>query len=138
VTEINENLREHVTNVGFSLTLGKTHIAALVRIDLQLKENLSTLEHLDKFDASPRWPHIFNYFVQGQSGLIERGLIQHIIDIRRRPGESVSAMRPRRIWRITPAGRLVINLLKEAGIYQEYAAMWPAPIAKTDKRIGAA
>jgi hypothetical protein len=129
MTEINEQLRAHVTRVGFDLSLGKTHISRLVAIDAELKRNLSTQELLGNY-TTPREPRAFNRFVTGTTGLVERGLVEHIMDARRRPGEPVSAMKPRRIWRITPAGRLVINLLKEAGIYQEYAAMVPVPVLK--------
>ena len=31
---MNEALRDHVTSAAFVLTLGKTHITALVRLDL--------------------------------------------------------------------------------------------------------
>lgn len=126
MTEINEQFRHHVTSVGFILTLGKTHIARLVAIDLELKENLSIIERIDADVLRPRAPRVFNSTAHG---LFERGLVEHILDARRKPGENINEMRPRRIWRITPAGRLVINLLKEAGIYQEYAAMLPAPVA---------
>lgn len=128
MTEINESLREHVTSVGFNLSLGKTHIAALVKTDIELKANLSTTEYLQRYGAGPREPRVFNLFATGNSGLIQRGLLEHIAESRRKPGERYGDMKPRRIWRITPAGRLVINLLKEAGIYQEYAAMLPAPV----------
>lgn len=127
MADINEYLREHVTRVGFNLSLGKTHIAALVHIDHMLKRNQSTIEALNNGDYKMRekLPRVFNLFVPGQRGLAERGLVQHIGDRHQKPGELWSSMRPRRIWRITPAGRLVINLLKEAGIYQEYVAMLP-------------
>jgi hypothetical protein len=121
--QINVSLRQHVTSVGFSLTLGKTHIAALVMLDIKLKHNRTGFDSSINYTSS-RPPRVFNG-PTGTSGLIERGLVQHIMDQRRRPGENILAMTPRRIWRITPAGRLVVNLLKEAGLYQEYAAMLP-------------
>lgn len=128
MADINESLREHVTRIGFNLSLGKTHIAALVSIDNLLKRNVSTIEELNSggYKLNMRMPRVFNLFVSGQRGLVERGLVSYIADQRRKPGENISSMRPRRIWRITPAGRLVIMLLKEAGIYQEYVAMMPA------------
>ena len=33
---MNEALRDHVTSAAFVLSLGKTHVAALVRLDLEL------------------------------------------------------------------------------------------------------
>lgn len=128
MTEINESLRQHVTNVGFNLTLGKTHIAALVMLDINLKHNHTGFERAFNF-TSAHPPRVFNG-PTGTSGLIERGLVQNIMEQHRKPGENILAMTPRRIWRITPAGRLVINLLKEAGLYQEYAAMLPVPVER--------
>src|SRR5258706_7836078 len=103
MADINESLREHVTRIGFNLSLGKTHIAALVNIDHILKRNQSTIEELNSggYKLNMRMPRVFNMFVSGQRGLIERGLVHHIADQRRKPGENISDMRPRRIWRIT-------------------------------------
>lgn len=125
MSQVNESLRQHVTSVGFSLTLGKTHIAALVMLDIKLKHNRTGFDSAMNYTSSAP-PRVFKG-PTGTSGLIERGLVEHIMDQRRKPGENILAMTPRRIWRITPAGRLVINLLKEAGLYQEYAAMLPVP-----------
>ncbi|HZB28960.1 MAG TPA: hypothetical protein VE465_02220 [Streptosporangiaceae bacterium] len=129
MTEINDALRDHVTAVGFQLTLGKTHLAQLVYLDLLLKENQPAIDpKTDKFDQgrvrSPRGAP-WNNSAVGLQGLERRGLVKHILDQHRKPGEQVLTMTPRRIWKITKAGRLVINLLKEAGIYQEYAAAIP-------------
>ena len=42
MTEIpNPVLREHVTSAAFALILGKTHITALVRLDLELAAELT-------------------------------------------------------------------------------------------------
>lgn len=127
---INAALRGHVTQVGFHLTLGKTHIAALVYLDAMLRQNQASLDpqtgalNNDTVNRPSFAP--WNQFATGFRGLEDRGLARHIEDLEREPGENVLAMRPTRIWEITPAGRLVIGLLSEAGIYQEYAAAFPA------------
>lgn len=127
MTDLNYSLRDHVTRTGFDLSLGKTHIAALVYIDQVLKINRPSLDpktdQMHSLDTPRRRP--WNHFATGVHGLEERGLVVHIAELRRKPGENVLHMTPRRIWRITPAGRLVIGLLKEAGIYQEYASVFP-------------
>src|SRR5688500_18094821 len=120
--EINEALRQHVTRVGFDLSLGKTHIAHLVWLDLLLKANPKGYEKNQFYGRKHR---AFAHSATGAHGLMDRGLIQNIAEQRRRPGENLLDMTPRRCFRITPAGRLVINLLKEAGIYQEFAALIP-------------
>ena len=125
---MNDLFREHVTSVGFSLTLGKTHIAALVELDHRLRLNLRDpfVSYGAYVEHRPRHlPRAFAHSVTGHNGLIGRGLVEHIVEARRKPGERYGSMTPRRCWRITPAGRMVINLLKEAGLYQEYAAYLP-------------
>lgn len=93
----NDMLRSHVTGIAFNLTLGKTHIAALVR--------------LEEIGAGTRKDLRLGNFITGVNGLLTRGLVIHV-------NQSV--------WQITPAGRLVLELLREAGIHQEYAVGAPA------------
>lgn len=118
---VNDALRAHVTRVGFDLTLGKTHIATLVWIDQLLKAHPT--EQADRRFYGGMHP-AFRWHATGSHGLIDRGLVEftHVDTIRKRPGQHVPA---RRIWKITKAGRLVINLLKETGIYQEYEQLIP-------------
>lgn len=111
----NEALRAHVTRVGFDLTLGKTHIAALVLLNESLRRN----DWISTQVASVGYRRTFSLFVPGVHGLQDRGLVIH-----NRP-ERGSRKRLRQIWVITKAGKLVIDLLREAGIYQEYADALP-------------
>lgn len=109
---MNEDLRSHVTRVGFDLSLGKTHIAALVYID-------QVHRHKSHFTLS-LYKQPFNYFATGGRGLLERGLVTWESKSKKADlkGEATAF---RANWKITPAGKLVIGLLKEAGIYQEFA-----------------
>lgn len=106
--ETNDLLRSHVTRVGFDLSLGKTHVAALVMLDIALKSR----RHVDT-----RHP-MLRTWVPAMHGLGDRGLVEHrhALDSR---GYAKPGLNPH--YRITKAGRLVIGLLKEAGIYQEHA-----------------
>lgn len=111
----NHLLRDHVTGTAFHLTLGKTHIAALVH----LEEVLAYEEEHGpcKRHELPRNPHLGN-FTTGASGLLARGLVTHT------PPEPRTRMDNKpfvSFWQITPAGRLVLELLRECGIWQEYA-----------------
>lgn len=137
---MNELFREHVTSVGFSLTLGKTHIAALVELDHELKLNLPDplrINYAVHVMLRPReLPPAFNHSCTGHDGLIRRGLIEHLVSPRDiGPGVYLGHLPPRRVWRITPAGRLAINILKEAGIYQEWAQYLP-PLPTTQSELG--
>jgi hypothetical protein len=129
MTDVNEHLRAHVTRVGFDLSLARSHIAALVYIE-ELRRN--------KWDAAricerPRGGHPlarpFALFVSGARGLQDRGLLIHRmptksppVDFSRDPDGTPHILHDPRTWRITPAGRHVLALLVEAGIYAEYAS----------------
>lgn len=107
-TQINEALRGHVTRTGFDLSLGKSHIAALIIIDLQ--ENFPTAESISEASSGRS---ILSSFVSASHGLQERGLVwwNYIPH---------SNQDPRAIRGLTTAGKLVLGLLKESGLYDEY------------------
>lgn len=112
--QTNDALRAHVTRVGFDLSLGRTHIAALVF----LNECLARKCYLDTRTSPIR---AFSNFSTGSRGLIERGLVTHE-SWKRAPGRRVPM---HQVWKITKAGRAAITLLREAGIYDEYASAIP-------------
>lgn len=117
----NDLLRSHVTGAAFHLTLGKTHIAALVHLEEVLAANVSINDQIKAIKAGqprpPKNPHLGN-FTTGAAGLVARGLITHTYVP---PRLDISDWSPSAIWQITAAGRLVLQLLREAGIWQEYA-----------------
>lgn len=128
----NELLRDHVTSTAFSLNLGKTHVAALVRLDLELAAEVQIHSHHIGPNAYGR---LHRNDVTGRSGLVSRGLVVHVFEqnahkyVVKEGDESIfriGAIDHERMpvgdcWNITRAGRLVCDLLKECGIYQEYA-----------------
>lgn len=115
-------LRAHVTGTAFHLFLGKTHIAALVHL-----EEVLAYEEVNgpaTRSALPRTPNLGN-FTTGASGLISRGLVTHVMP----PPRVRSDNKPfGEFWQITRAGRLVLDLLREAGIWQEYAVSVSAEV----------
>lgn len=88
---INSTLREHVTSVGFALTLSKAQIHFLV---------LSA--HFNGFDALHRAGFTGRHYITSVHALTRRGLVA--------PGGGCT---------LTRAGELVADLLKEAGIYAD-------------------
>lgn len=106
----NELLYAHVTRVGFDLTLGRTHIAALVYIDHAIRTNHQPYH---------RGRSIFSNYHTGAVGLISRGLVEHHYTIDKETGRGAKLFRKH--YTITTAGKLVISLLKEAGVWEEYA-----------------
>lgn len=121
----NPLLRGHVTRVGFDLSLGKTHIAALV----YLNECLTQRRYIKSNDSEGPHRRTFAHFATGMHGCCDRGLvIHHYRETRTLPPkerQKAEAQGLKRHYTITKAGRLVIDLLREAGIYQEYADSLP-------------
>lgn len=115
---MNDLLRAHVTRVGFDLSLGHTHVAALVELDLAFK-NKGRRPHVN-VDRSIHG--IADMWITAVQGCERRGLVAHHYNDRaakRAQDRDVFDLRPH--YTITPAGRLVLALLKEAGLYEEYA-----------------
>lgn len=112
---VNNLLRSHVTGAAFHLTLGKTHIAALVHLEEKLAADLTANEYVKQ--PREKTPHLGN-FTTGAAGLVARGLVAHTYPT---SGAHWADERFSAYWQITPAGRLVLQLLREAGIWQEYA-----------------
>lgn len=121
-------LREHVTRVGFDLTLGKTHVVALVTIDTELKYG--------KNADSRKLGKLWQWDAVAHRALRARGLIEARYGVayeRRHKHWSTWAgayvwdsswpgdVHPRERYAITIAGRAVITLLEQAGLYDEIA-----------------
>lgn len=122
MSQINAALRDHVTGAAFTLTLRKTHISTLAYIDWRLTYD-TTIDEFVKYDYVTV-PH----FISGTEGLIRRGLLLHFDPYP--PRTNTSHARFSEFYQITDAGRLVIGLLKEAGLWQEHAAAFPSmPVA---------
>lgn len=125
---VNVALRSFVTNTSFNLSLRRTHIEALIWIDHDHARNMALMEAWKAaqveaaqlgFRLSGRNAHLFRPDIAvphmsppsswntSCGALSRRGLVTN--DNSRHSG-----------WRTTEAGSLVIALLKEAGLWQEY------------------
>jgi hypothetical protein len=140
---VNDLLRDHVTSAAFVLSLGKTHVFALVRLDLELTAEVK----LDYSTLRTVKGGINRCDISALQGLERRGLIIHVWEANKhkygkpstnfyaKPGDRVYDYEtvPRSAhWNITRAGRLVIDLLREAGLYAEYAGPL-LPLVETSK-----
>jgi hypothetical protein len=129
---MNEAFREHVTSSAFMLSLGKTHVAALVRLDMELAAEVQVRGlHLSNHAHA----RLHKHDITGRGGLMARGLVVHVYEqnkhkyaVKEKHASiyQVGAIDHDRMpvgecWNITRAGRLVVELLQEAGIYDEYA-----------------
>ena len=116
---INAALREHVTSVGFALTLTKNHIRALVFLALAREGRLDNGQWPDTGERS--------WFVPAVNGLRNRGLVEHHFPPKRYKGDPAkfherrSEYGPADFYPITMAGDLVCQLLAECGLFAEAA-----------------
>lgn len=90
---MNELLREHVTSIGFALTLSKRQI-----------ELLSLLHYYGGYDKMAAESHRRPHFITTVRSLMARGLVEHPNNFG---------------FKVSKAGVLVADLLAEAGLYQE-------------------
>jgi len=110
--DVNAALRAYVTGTSFSLSLTRAQVEYLVYLDLfERREAMlmaGTFWDDPSLAPSPGAPPKNSHYAW--SGLERRGL----------------AARPvaNRGLKITEAGRLVIGLLKQAGIWQEHEAIY--------------
>jgi hypothetical protein len=125
---INRALRNHVTSASFTLVLGSTHIAALVWTDHMLRRNRSFEQDRAEGTYGERQPpgqalhpRAFANHATGITGLYRRGLITRLAEPHGgEPYEVWGNRTPAEMWEITEAGRLVVGLLKESGLWAEF------------------
>ena len=136
----NDLLRAHVTRVGFNLTLTKTQMAALIQLDVELSDPRSFKERMHDDNAPgelARRPgrHILSNDITPRQALMARGLVSHRMPPRRDdPAWPDHSMRDS--WSITPAGRAVICLLKDSGLYEEVSGEIPWQTVPTAEQSG--
>jgi hypothetical protein len=100
MTAVNELFRDHVHRISFQLTLTKTQIDTLVELDAYLNHD----------GPYPSWVH-WHMHGRGITGLERRGLVRQINWWH--PDDPPT-------YEVTKAGELVVGLLKEAGLYQQF------------------
>lgn len=113
LSTVNQALREWTRGTSFTLAMGRTQVATLVA--LHASQNRAHLVGRDH--------RLLRLFVQAARALGERGLVRHHPwqdqqEFQRR----VLVGRFRLFFEVTRAGELVVQLLREAGIYQELLA----------------
>ena len=124
---MNELLRQHVTRVGFNLTLSKNQIAELVHLDAQLADGRALKERIgDGRELECGHRHILSNGTTYRRGLMGRGLVAHHPSAEGADrGDDLMNSTTRDNWSITVAGHAVVALLKESGLWVEVAAEIP-------------
>ena len=120
----NPELRQHVTRVGFDLSLPKTAIGALVIIDNWTQQDDGIMRRIHDArragNNSVLLRAMDSGFIGGARALQYRGLVTHT------PSKDKRTDRPMRsYWKLTKAGRLVRDLLKESGVWDDFLAEIP-------------
>jgi hypothetical protein len=117
---VNDQFRSYVQSTAFSLSLGRTHITALVHLEHALHRDL----------PQGRWP----ISETALAALHRRGLILAKSDAK--SDDQVSESLWSQGYTITTAGRLVLQLLDEAGLIPsaENRTLPPPPPGWTDPR----
>lgn len=131
----NEILREYVTRTAFNLSLGSCHIASLVYFEELRKVGWDTSMLVNHGSPKNKIQRAFGHLVTGDRGLVERGLItrKHDVGLIHKTVDGVEHLLwPTGAVKFTKAGKLVIGLLKESGLYEEYARE-----LRLDSRTGA-
>ena len=115
---VNQELREYVTRTGFDLRLSKTQIQALVWLD-------AMANHPANNRTDHREPHPITgsgkWFVVAGDALQRKGLAwhRHFRDVKP-DARFIHEVPWNKIWGLTDAGRMVISLLMECGLYADY------------------
>ena len=109
---MNQAFHDYATRVSFNLTLTRNQIAAFEHVvhDIklwELKGKLTTFDHMNDISR----------FVPAVKKLGEMGLVIHTD-----PGE-MNPKWSRCVWTLTPAGSLVWQLLREAGLVHDLVSV---------------
>jgi hypothetical protein len=107
----NPALREHVTRVGFNLSLTTTQIAILVEIN----------ECWAKDRHVVGWGSPWSHFASTSRALRVRGLVWH--EFPECSAEDRYKHPPSEYFGLTAAGQFVVGLLSEAGLYEDVLEM---------------
>lgn len=108
----NEALRSHVTSIGFALTLSKNMIDTLVALD-HFKGDFGAFVAWEYAGGKTRQKQ-FSHYVTTFRSLESRGLVRAVHKYK----DGYRDIEKSR-HQLTRAGKLVISLLKEAGLYQD-------------------
>ncbi len=106
----NETFRTHVTSTGFALNLSKAQMFHLVA-------NHAVGFHRFGSEPAAAFRSMNQNYIASCRALVARGLFCDA-------GHAHPAAKDGFYSRITKAGHIVIELLQEAGLYEEYASAW--------------
>lgn len=116
--KVNSELRQWARGVSFTIAMGRRQVYTLVSTHLSADRTyLLSTGRTEGFlgDRHPQMRH----FVTSMHCLIDRGLVEAPIW---NGGVKKGEPRLAKYWHLTRAGELVVELLKEAGIYAEVVA----------------
>lgn len=120
-TKTNEALRQWARGISFTIAMGRRQVFTLISLHISAERKWAT--GITHGLVGNQHRHM-NSFVVSTNCLVDRGLVNaHIWHSEKLRLESHTGCHPvRKFWQLTRAGELVIELLKEAGIYDKVRA----------------
>lgn len=115
----NEALRQWARGVSFTIAMGRRQVYTLIslHISAERKYGIGVNSLIGDYHRHMR------SFVTTTNCLVDRGLVNpHVWHNEKLRRERDGTHSVRELWQLTRAGELVIDLLKEAGIYDEARA----------------
>lgn len=115
-SKTNTALRQWARGISFTIAMGRRQVFTLISLHLSAEHKHGTLLVGDRH-------RIMSHFIISTHCLVDRGLvIAHVWNDEKLQGQGAADRTYKELWSLTRAGELVIELLKEAGIYEEVKA----------------
>lgn len=116
--KVNESLRQWARGVSFTIAMGRRQVYTLISTDLSKDRTYGLATGRSDSFLGDRHPQM-RHFITSMHCLVDRGLVAAPIW---NGGVKKGEPRLAKYWHLTRAGELVVELLKEAGIYAEVVA----------------
>lgn len=115
-TKTNEALRQWARGISFTIAMGRRQVYTLISLHLSAGRDWPSVSTWSIVGDRHRQ---MRHFITSAHCLIDRGLlVAHVWGTKTMKGKKKVGDH----WQVTRAGELVIELLKEAGIYEEVRA----------------
>lgn len=112
----NAALRQWARGISFTIAMGRCQVFTLVSLHLSADRNHGTQTLVGSMHRHMR------SFVVSAGCLVDRGLVIAHVWQDERVRRDAGRRKTGELWQLSRAGELVVELLKEAGIYDEVRA----------------
>lgn len=112
----NAALRQWARGISFTIAMGRRQVFTLISLHLSAEQQHGKATLVGSMHRHMR------SFVVSAGCLVDRGLVDAHVWTDERVRRDAGRLKTKQLWQLTRAGELVIDLLKEAGIYEEVRA----------------